>query len=193
MEKDYFDLENRNCMAYYQDHPKILLIQPVDEHDLKVLDRPAELIVSGVKIPFLLAAFRVSDWNRELSPWPAPAVFGKNDFGDGAPETLRFIESRLLPFLLDRFGLSAEMPLIPGGYSLAGLFAAREALGKALGTGIDFDLKEAEVCHTGSGAPFFRVSGLLKERIGNSRLFLSISHDNGIAAAVCLLEGDLPE
>ena len=77
--------------------------------------------------------------------------------------------------------------------SLAGLFAAREALGKALGTGIDFDLKEAEVCHTGSGAPFFRVSGLLKERIGNSRLFLSISHDNGIAAAVCLLEGDLPE
>ena len=123
MEKDYFDLENRNCMAYYQDHPKILLIQPVDEHDLKILDRQAELIVSGVKIPFLLAAFRVSDWNRELSPWPAPAVFGKNDFGDGAPETLRFIESRLLPFLLDRFGLSAEMPLIPGGYSLAGLFA----------------------------------------------------------------------
>ena len=77
--------------------------------------------------------------------------------------------------------------------SLAGLFAAREALGKALGTGIDFSLKEAEVCHTGSGAPFFRVSGHLKERIGNSRLFLSISHDSGIAAAVCLLEGDLPE
>ncbi len=73
--------------------------------------------------------------------------------------------------------------------TMAGLFAAREALGKALGGGIDFELKEAEVCHTDSGAPFFRLSGKLKERIGEDRLFLSISHDGGIAAAVCLLEG----
>ena len=77
--------------------------------------------------------------------------------------------------------------------SLAGLFAAREALGKALGTGISFELKEAEVCHTDSGAPFFRITGRLKERIGNDRLFLSISHDGGVASAVCLREGDLPE
>lgn len=73
--------------------------------------------------------------------------------------------------------------------TLAGLFAAREALGKALGSGIDFNLKEAEVCHTENGAPFFRLSGKLKERLGAARLFLSISHDGGIAAAVCLLEG----
>lgn len=72
--------------------------------------------------------------------------------------------------------------------SLAGLFAAREALGKALGTGVDFDLKEAEVCHDGNGAPFYRLSGRLKERVGNDRLFLSISHDGGVAAAVCLIE-----
>ena len=73
--------------------------------------------------------------------------------------------------------------------TLAGLFAARESLGKALGSGIDFDLKEAEVCHTDSGAPFFRLSGKLKVRVGTDRLFLSISHDGGIAAAVCILEG----
>ena len=73
--------------------------------------------------------------------------------------------------------------------TLAGLFAAREALGKALGGGIDFDLKEAEVCHTETGAPYFCVSGRLKERIGTDRILLSISHDGGIAAAVCLLEG----
>lgn len=76
--------------------------------------------------------------------------------------------------------------------TLAGLFAAREALGKALGGGIDFDLKEAEVCHTESGAPYYRLSGKLKDRVGNNRLFLSISHDGGIAAAVCLLEGAKP-
>ena len=72
--------------------------------------------------------------------------------------------------------------------SLAGLFAAREALGKALGGGIEFDLKEAEICHTESGAPFYRLSGKLRERVGDNRLFLSVSHDGGIAAAVCLLE-----
>jgi len=74
--------------------------------------------------------------------------------------------------------------------SLAGLFAAREALGKALGSGIDFDLKEAEVCHDESGAPFFCFSGKLKERIGTRHVFLSISHDGGIAAAVCLIESE---
>ena len=72
--------------------------------------------------------------------------------------------------------------------SLAGLYAAREALGKALGGGIDFDLEEAEVIHTESGAPVFRLSGKLKDRIGEDRLFLSISHDGGMAAAVCLWE-----
>ena len=72
--------------------------------------------------------------------------------------------------------------------TLAGLYAAREALAKALGSGIDFDLKEAEICHTEAGAPFFRFSGELKKRIGNSRVFLSVSHDGGIAAAVCLVE-----
>ena len=77
--------------------------------------------------------------------------------------------------------------------TLAGLFAAREALGKALGGGIDFELKEAEVCHTESGAPYFRLSGKLKERVGEGRIFLSISHDGGMAAAVCLLEGELSE
>ena len=72
--------------------------------------------------------------------------------------------------------------------TLAGLFAAREALGKALGGGIDFDLKEAEICHTGEGAPYYRLSGRLKERVGDDRLFLSVSHDGGVAAAVCLIE-----
>ena len=77
--------------------------------------------------------------------------------------------------------------------TLAGLFAAREALGKALGGGLDFEMKEAEVCHTEAGAPYFRLSGRLKERVGDSRLFLSVSHDGGMAAAVCLLEGGCSE
>ena len=99
---------------------------------------------------------------------------------------------------LARFFTSGEITYIRSrgagaAATLAGLFAAREALGKALGGGIDFDLKEAEVCHTEAGAPYYRLSGKLKDRVGNSRLFLSISHDGGVAAAVCLLEGAKPE
>ena len=74
--------------------------------------------------------------------------------------------------------------------SLAGLFAAREALGKALGGGIDFDLREAEICHTETGAPYFTFSGNLKDRLINDRVFLSISHDGGIASAICFVESD---
>ena len=95
---------------------------------------------------------------------------------------------------LNRFFTPAEAAYVrsrgvAAAATLAGLYAAREALGKALGSGIDFELKEAEVCHTESGAPFFRLSGELKKRVGENRLHLSISHDGGIAAAVCLLEG----
>ncbi len=97
----------------------------------------------------------------------------------------RFFTQNEIKYIRSRGAAAAE--------TLAGLFAAREALGKALGDGISFELKEAEVCHTENGAPYFRLSGKLKERIGNHRLYLSISHDGGIAAAICLLEGSQHE
>ncbi len=72
--------------------------------------------------------------------------------------------------------------------TLAGLYSAREALAKALGSGIDFDLKEAEVLHTQAGTPYFRLNGRLAERTAGNRILLSITHDAGVAAAVCILE-----
>ena len=94
---------------------------------------------------------------------------------------------------LDRYFTADEIAYIrsrgkSAAQTMAGLFAARESLGKALGCGIDFDLKEAEVGHSPAGAPFFRLSGKLKERLGTDRILLSITHDGGIAAAVCLVE-----
>ena len=72
----------------------------------------------------------------------------------------------------------------------SGLFASREALGKALGGGIDFDMKEAEVSHDPQGRPFFCFSGKLAERTAGERVWLSITHDGGVAAAVCIREKD---
>ena len=73
--------------------------------------------------------------------------------------------------------------------TLAGLFAAKEALLKALGTGIRFDLREIEICHDALGQPGYRRTGETARAAGEDRLFLSISHDGGVAAAVCVREG----
>ncbi len=103
--------------------PKFLLVQAVDDHDLEVLDSEADAIADEAGEPFVLAAFKVSDWNVDLSPWEAPAVFGDQDFGAGAEATLAFVEDALIPGVSARLGVSRQVPVVIGGYSLAGLFA----------------------------------------------------------------------
>ena len=74
------------------------------------------------------------------------------------------------------------------GQSLAGLFAAKEAFAKALGTGIAFELREVEIIHDAEGCPAYRLSGRAAELAGSDRFLLSISHDGGMAGAVCVRE-----
>ena len=120
MRKQAFELDGRAVTLYAIDAPQILFIQPVDEHDTALLDAEIEAM-RDCALPFALAAFAVKDWNRELSPWEAPPVFGKVPFGGMAEETLSFVLERLLPELHTRLG--ADTKLCIGGYSLAGLFA----------------------------------------------------------------------
>ena len=72
--------------------------------------------------------------------------------------------------------------------TMAGIYAAKEAFAKALGTGIAFELKEVGVIHGGYGQPGYRLSGRAAELAGNDRFLLSISHDGGMAGAVCVRE-----
>ena len=118
MNKREYTLSNRTCYLYRDTEAAQLLVQPVDEHDLDALDQEVETIRSLTDQPFSLVAFMINDWNQELTPWPAPPVFGKTPFGDGAPATLDFILKRLLPETQEQ-----ESRVILGGYSLAGLFA----------------------------------------------------------------------
>ena len=118
MTKKEYTLSDRTCFLYQDEAAKHLLIQPIDEHDLEVLDQEVEAIKELSDKPFSLVAFMIKDWNQELTPWVAPPVFGKTPFGDGAEKTLKFITSQLLPEVQE------NIPhLILGGYSLAGLFA----------------------------------------------------------------------
>jgi predicted alpha/beta superfamily hydrolase len=50
-------------------------------------------------------------------------VFGKEGFSGGAAETLSLLEERILPEVRHIYGLPEDVPVILGGYSLAGLFA----------------------------------------------------------------------
>ena len=112
-------IQDKKCFIYESSEAEALLIQAVDEHDLEALDREVEIIKELTHTSFTLAAFLIGDWNRELSPWEAPAVFGKESFGGRAPETLSFIIDSLLPEL-NRTG---NKRCYIGGYSLSGLFA----------------------------------------------------------------------
>ena len=120
MRKHCFELDGRAVTLYTDDAPQILFIQPVDEHDTELPDAEIEAM-RDCALPFALAAFAVKAWNRELSPWAAPPVFGKLPFGGMAEETLSFVLDRLLPSV--RVQLGADMKVCVGGYSLAGLFA----------------------------------------------------------------------
>ena len=118
MIKNEISIDGRLCFLYQDEAATHLLIQPIDEHDLELLDQEIEAIKKLSDKPFSLVAFIIKDWNQELTPWAAPAVFGKVPFGSGAEKTLEFITSRLLPEVQE------NIPhLILGGYSLAGLFA----------------------------------------------------------------------
>lgn len=80
-----------------------------------------------------------------------------------------------------------------GAQSAAGLFAAKEAALKAFGCGLSGGVKliEIEIAHDLLGAPEYRFEGAARERFtlsGARGALLSITHDGGMAAAVCVLE-----
>ena len=98
------------------DNPRVLLVQPVDSHDMEELVTEAAYLRAHSPLPFRLVAIRVKKWNEEQTP-----------FGDGAQATLDKITSVIEE--QSRF-LSGDAPaqgdlsrVVLGGYSLAGLFS----------------------------------------------------------------------
>ena len=92
------------------------------EHELQSMESEVAAIAQSSR-NFLFAAVPVESWNDALSPWEAPAVWGKQGFGGKAADTLRFLTERVIPTLKQQFRLPEDIKIILGGYSLAGLFA----------------------------------------------------------------------
>lgn len=66
----------------------------------------------------------------------------------------------------------------------AALWAAKEAFGKAMGTGLSgWAMPEAAVAYGETGAPCFTLSGEAEKLAEGWQLALSLSHDGGYAIA----------
>ena len=99
---------------------------------------------------------------------------------------------------LDRWYTQEEQAYIrqrgkAGAQSAAAMFAAKEAFLKAVGTGIGRGIAFAEIAvgHDELGAPRYVLTGEAERKMGEMgalRAWLSISHEGGMAAAVCVIE-----
>lgn len=99
---------------------------------------------------------------------------------------------------LHRYFTEAEQSYIArrgkaGPESAAAMFAAKEAFLKALGTGIGggIPLTDVSVAHEENGKPSYvlgeKAAAAMAQR-GAEEAWLSLSHEAGVAAAVCVLE-----
>ncbi len=76
----------------------------------------------------------------------------------------------------------------------ASRFAVKEAFGKALGIGLrGLKLKDIAVVHDDAGRPFLKLYGTALEAFnqsGGQTIHLSITHQESVAAAVVIIEGE---
>ena len=94
----------------------VIIINIEDGNELEQFD---ELLINDGIDNYVLAGLYGYDWNRDLSPWPAKAVFKNGeDFKGAADLYLQKICESIIPSL----GADAEYYAI-AGYSLAGLFS----------------------------------------------------------------------
>jgi len=106
----------------------------------------------------------------------------------------RWLEVPGLPeryFHQDELSASLEKGEL-AGQSLAARFAAKEAFGKALGTGLaGIDLRDIMVVNNRKGKPDIIVTGTALAALGQNgadTVHLSISHERENAVAVVILE-----
>ena len=92
---------------------------------------------------------------------------------------------------LDRYFTPKEASYIrsrglAASQSMAGIWAAKEAFLKAVGTGLTLPLGDVEIYHTELGQPYYRLTGKAVAAIDGGDVFLSITHEGLMAAAVCI-------
>lgn len=96
--------------------PEYLLLQPTARHEAPFLEQEIEALAAGIPVSFVLVLVHLDDWTVDLMPWPDRHISRDERAGKCAGQTLAYILSEVLPHYPD-------LPVIIGGYSLAGLFS----------------------------------------------------------------------
>lgn len=97
-------------------------------------------------------------------------------------EVSRIEEALLREGFRERILTPREREINPGARFVAGRWAAKEAIAKAVG--IHLTWQQVEILNDANGKPVATVEGLSAD----FRVHLSISHERGHAAAVAVLE-----
>ena len=108
------EIDGKAIWSYGNPEAEKVLIQLVGEHEISGIEQEFHAIQDRTSEEFYMIAWRVNNWNDELSPRKAPPACGEEGFGDGASELLE----KILEYCSDK-----SKTYYLGGYSLAGLFA----------------------------------------------------------------------
>lgn len=98
-----------------------IFIQPVDEHDLELMEDEVSEARKNAADDFCLIAYCVNDWFSDLSPWYTEPVFGKENLAGHIDVAYDEVISILNEIPKNFRAANKKIYLI--GYSLAGLFA----------------------------------------------------------------------
>lgn len=93
---------------------KSVLVQMIGGHEIESIKNEMDAIKKLSANDFAMIAVKVDDWNKELSPWESPPVFGNESFGGQAKKTIEEVKNLCTDH---------DNTYYIGGYSLAGLFA----------------------------------------------------------------------
>ncbi len=89
--KTYIEISDKKCIVYAGEQPRVLLVQPVGEHEQGTLDAEIEAIREAVNMPFAFVGVPIKDWEKELTPWSDPNISPREGVGKHAFETLDYI------------------------------------------------------------------------------------------------------
>ena len=111
--------QNRNYAILGDLKASTFLMYLVDESNSEDYEQIYQKISNEFQLCMIVVF--IHDWQGELSPWVAPAIFGKYDFAGNASLLLSELESFWMWFEKDNQIETNQLYLC--GYSLAGLFS----------------------------------------------------------------------
>ena len=110
--------QNRNYAILGDLKASTFLMYLVDESNPEDYEQIYQKISNEYQL--CMISVSIHDWQGELSPWPAPAIFGKHDFAGNAAKFLAELEG-FWKWFKDEYNIESNQVYLCG-YSLAGLF-----------------------------------------------------------------------